>query len=235
VGISARHVSFLETGRSQASREMLVRLADGLDMPLRERNALLLAGGYAPIYPERAIDDPDLIHVRRAMELIVRSHEPFPALAIDRQWTMVMANRGIAPLLDGVAPHLLEPPVNVMRLALHPEGLAPRIVNFGELRAALLGRLRHEQEVTGDHGLEGLVAELTAYPNPDASRPAEDGRPPVVVPLVLRTQAGVLRFFSTTTVFGTAVDVTVSELAIESFFPADEATAGAMKSLLGTT
>ena len=229
-GISTRHVSFLETGRSRPSREMLLHLAERLEIPLRQRNALLVAAGYAPVYPERRLDDPALTEARRAVELVLTGHEPFPALAIDRHWTLVAANRAVMPLLAGVQPQLLQPPVNVLRLSLHPDGLAPRIVNFGEWRAHLLARLRHQIDVSTDPVLEGLLKELVEYPQPagagkETSAAHEDSYGGVVVPMRLRMGDDVLALFSTTTVFGTPVDVTLSELAIESFFPADRATA----------
>ncbi len=220
-GMSARHLSFLETGRSRPSREMLLRLADRLELPLRERNALLLAGGYAPVYPERPLDDANLRHVREAVDLILRGHEPYPALAVDRYWTMVAMNSAVPMLLGEVAPSLLEPPVNVMRVCFHPEGLAPVVDNPDTLFPALLARLDHEISLTADPRLVELREELASYPVMRGRNPSRADRQEIVVPFVLRTPAGVLRFISTTTVFGTATDVTVSELAIESFFPAD--------------
>lgn len=230
--VSARHLSFVETGRSSPSRDLILTLADRLELPLRERNTLLVAGGYAPVYPERSLDDPALAAARRAMELVLAGHEPFPALAIDRRWTMVLANRAVAPLLMGIDAALLKPPVNVLRLSLHPDGLAPRIANLAEWRAHLLDRLRRQVEATADRGLQELLRELLAYPKPPGPPhpgPAGDkAYAGVVVPLRLKTPGGVLSFFSTTTVFGTPVDVTLSELALEAFYPADAATATAL-------
>jgi transcriptional regulator with XRE-family HTH domain len=226
--MSTRHLSFVETGRSLPSRAMLLRLSDRLEVPLRERNALFVAAGYAPVYSERRIDDPALDQAREAIELVLRAHEPYPALAVDRHWRLQAANRALAPLLAGVAPHLLEPPVNVLRLSLHPEGVAPRIVNLGQWRAHLLHRLRQQVAATGDPVLVGLDAELSAYPAPD-----HDGTPDanaVVVPMRIHSALGELAFLSTTTVFGTPVAVTLSELAIESFFPADAHTAEVLRS-----
>jgi transcriptional regulator with XRE-family HTH domain len=225
--ISARHVSFLETGRSLPSREMLLRLAERLDIPLRERNPLLLSAGYAPLYSERKLDDPALNQARRAIELVLAGHEPYPALAIDRHWSLVAANSAVEQLLLGVAPRLLQPPVNVLRVALHVEGLAPRIENFVEVRAHLLARLRHQIEATADPILVELHAELLSYPAGGPSHPEGqiDEYGGVLVPLRLRTEHGLLSFFSTTTVFGTPLDITLAELAIESFFPADAPTA----------
>lgn len=232
--ISTRHLSFLETGRSRPSREMILRLAERLAIPLRSRNALLVAAGFAPVYPERRLDDPVLEPARRAIDLVLAGHEPYPALAVDRHWTLVAANRAVAPLLEGVATELVQPPVNVLRLTLHPQGLAPRIANLSEWRAHVLERLRQQIEATADPALEALHAELDALPAPDghhdeAGEEAEYAG--VVVPMRLRTPAGLLSFFSTTTVFGTPVDVTLSELAIEAFFPADRATAEALRGL----
>ena len=228
--ISARHLSFVETGKAQPSRDMVLNLCDRLDVPLRERNAVMLAAGFAPAIRQRALHDPAVKHARAAIDLILRGHEPYPALAIDRHWTMVSANRALAPLLEGVAPHLLESPVNVLRLSLHPEGLAPRIANLPEWRAHILERLRHQIGVTCDETLAALLEELKPYPaGISHTRPAADRYGGFVVPLQLRTPAGLLSFFSTTTVLGTPVDITLSELAIESFFPADDATAAAMR------
>jgi len=230
-GVSSRHLSFLETGRSRPSREILLRLADHLDVPLRERNALLLAGGFAPVFPERRLDDPALAQAREAVDLILTGHEPYPALAVDRHWTLMAANRSIPVLLAGVAAHLLEPPVNVMRLCFHPEGMAPRIVNGATLRGHLLERLHHERGVSGDPVLRDLLDEIAGYPLPDEASPPPRRTPEVAVPFVLRTDAGVLSFISTTTVFGTATDVTLNELAIESFFPANAETREALQRL----
>lgn len=230
--ISARHLSFVETGKAQPSRDMVLNLCDRLDVPLRERNTLLLAAGFAPVFPQRPLSDPAVKHARAAIELVLKGHEPYPALAIDRHWTMVSANRALAPLLDGVAPHLLAPPVNVLRLSLHPQGLAPRIANLPEWRTHIFERLRHQIGVTGDEQLAALLVELKAYPaGVSRTQPVPDRYGGFVVPLQLRRPGGLLSFFSTTTVLGTPVDVTLSELAIESFFPADAVTAAAVRRL----
>jgi transcriptional regulator with XRE-family HTH domain len=221
--ISARHLSFLETGRSRPSRPMLMRLADRLDIPARDRNLLLVAAGFAPALPERSLDDPALAAARRAVDLVLKAHEPFPALAVDRHWQMVAANAGVAPLLAGVAPHLLESPVNVLRLSLHPEGVAPRIVNLGEWRAHIFQRLEAQVEASADRGLADLLAELRAYPGGTAR--AADRYGGVAVPLVIRAGEAELSFLSTTTMFGTPIDITLAELAIEAFLPADARTA----------
>jgi len=224
--ISTRHLSFVETGKAQPSRDMVLHLCEQLDVPLRERNALLVAAGYAPTFPQRSLEDPALRQARAAVDLVLKGHEPFPALAVDRHWTLVAANGAVAPLLAGAAAELLHPPVNVLRLSLHPQGLAPRIANLPEWRAHILERLRHQIDVTADATLAVLLEELRDYPAPRTQRPvAPEQYGGVVVPLRLASEAGVLSFFSTTTVFGTPVDVTLAELAIEAFFPADAATA----------
>lgn len=228
-GISTRHLSFIETGRSQPSREMILHLAEGLEVPLRERNDLLLAAGYAPVYSAKPLDDAALAAARNAVDLVLRGHEPLPALAVDRRWNLIAANRGVAPLLAAAAPELLAPPVNVLRLSLHPDGLARRIVNLPQWRAHLLERLRHQVEVTADAALAELLVELRAHGGGGSTDSARAGAGSLfVVPLELATDAGTLRLFSTTTVFGTPLDVTVSEIAIESFFPADEESATAL-------
>jgi transcriptional regulator with XRE-family HTH domain len=230
--ISTRHLSFLETGRSQPSRETLLHLAERLEVPLRERNVLLVAAGYAPMFPQRSLDDPALADARRAIELVLRGHEPYPALAVDRHWTMVSSNAAVQRLLAGVDADLTRPPVNVLRLSLHPRGLAPRIANLAEWRAHLLARLRHQVDVTGDPVLTALEAELRGYPaGASRTRPPTSAEGGVFVPLRLTSEAGTLAFFSTTTVFGTPLDITVSELAIEAFFPADPDTAEALRAL----
>lgn len=226
-GVSARHLSFIETGRSLPSREMLIRLAERLEVPLRERNALMISAGYAPIYAQRPPADDAMRAAREAITSLLSAHEPFPALAIDRHWTLVAANGAVQRLLAGVEPSLLVPPINVLRLSLHPAGLAPRILNFQQWRAHLLERLGSQVAATADAELIGLLRELHEYPatagalwlDAPASRV-----PSFVVPLRLATQVGVLSMISTTTVFGTPVEVTLSELAIESFFPADAVT-----------
>lgn len=231
--ISTRHLSFVETGRSLPSREMVLRLAERLDVPLRERNAMLVAAGYAPMYRERPLDDPALSAAQEAVRLILRSHEPYPALALDRHWNMLAHNAVVPRLLAGVDPSLLQPPVNVLRLSLHPGGLAPRLVNLGQWRHHLFGRLRQQIHATGDATLQALEVQLRSYPVPagaDAMH-IEGEVLGIAVPLRLRTPAGELSFISTTTVFGSAVDVTLQELALETFFPADAATAQALRAL----
>jgi transcriptional regulator with XRE-family HTH domain len=227
--ISARHVSFLETGRSVPSRAMLLRLAERLDIPLRERNALLLSAGYAPMYSERRLDDPALAQARTAVDLVIAGHSPYPALAVDRHWTMLSHNASVGLLTGGIDESLLQRPVNVLRLGLHPKGLAPRIANYTQWRAHVLMRLRQQIAATADPILMELLAELESYPSTStgeqAQGPADDvDYGGVVVPFRLRTEYGILSFFSTTTVFGTPLDITLAELAIESFFPADPQT-----------
>jgi MmyB-like transcription regulator ligand binding domain len=202
---------------------MLVHLADQLEVPLRERNQLLLAAGYAPRYGARDLDDPEMASVRDALGRVLEGHEPFPAFAIDRSWNLVASNGALGPLLEGVAPELLMPPVNVLRLALHPDGLAPRVANLGEWRGHLLHRLGRELALTADPALEELQRELISYAGPaDGPGPRSDE---IMVELRLRSDEGELSFFSTVTTFGTAVDVTLAELSIEAFFPADAETA----------
>jgi transcriptional regulator with XRE-family HTH domain len=227
--ISTRHLSFLETGRALPSRDMVLHLAERLDVPLRERNLLLVAAGYAPVFQERNIGDPELKAARETMERLLAVHAPNPAIAIDRHWTLVAANRTVAPLLAGVDEELLRPPVNVLRLSLHPRGLAARIANLAEWRAHLLERLRRQIDISADAVLIELLKELRAYPAPASARQANGVS--VVIPLRLRVGDRVLSFLSTTTIFGTPVEITLSELALESFFPADAGTADALQVL----
>lgn len=220
--ISARHLSFLETGRSTPSREMVVRLAEQLDVPLRDRNRFLIAAGYAPHYPDRSLDDPEVKPALAVVERLLAAHEPHPALAVDRHWTLVAANAAVAPLIAGAAPALLEPPVNVLRLSLHPEGLAPRIRNLAEWRHHVLARLRAQITATGDPVLDELHGELERYPGRASSRPHADAFAGLAVPLELDDgKGGVLSFISTTTVFGAPLSVALSELAVETFFRID--------------
>lgn len=234
-GISARHVSFLETGRSTPSREMVLHLADELEVPLRDRNNLLVAAGYAPVFRERTLRDPALDVARKAIDLVLEAQKPYPAFAIDRHWTIVASNRAIPELYVGVSDALLRRPVNALRLSLHPEGLAPRIANFAEWRAHMLGRLHRQIDLTADPVLKDLLRELSDYPtlNAGASKASKACAPDrectsLVMPLNLVINGTTLAFFSTTTIFGTPVDITLSEIAIESFFPADTATAEAV-------
>lgn len=230
--ISTRHLSFLETGRSRPSRDMILHLAERLDLPLRERNRLLVTAGFAPVFPERPLSDPALSAARKAVDLVLAGHTPYPALAVDRHWTLVAANRATERLMAGADPALLRAPVNVLRLSLHPDGLAPRIVNLPEWRAHLLARLGRQVAITADPVLTDLLEELKGYPVPASARPHQDYGG-VAVPFQLATEGGVLSFFSTTTVFGTPVDITLSELALEAFFPATPETAEALRALAG--
>jgi transcriptional regulator with XRE-family HTH domain len=230
--ISQKHLSFIETGRSVPSRDMVVRLAEVLDVPLRDRNSMLVAAGYAPLYAARDLDDRSLAPARAAIDLLLEGHEPFPALALDRRWTMVSANGPARALLALVTePSVLAPPLNVLRLTLHPLGLAPAIANLAEWRHHLLDRLRRQIRATADPELVALLDELEAYPGetgaPTPTR-EDPGFGDVFIPLRLNLPGGQLSFFSTTTVFGTPVDVTLAEIAVESFFPADEATRAAL-------
>jgi transcriptional regulator with XRE-family HTH domain len=224
-GVSARHVSFVETGRARPSAEMVLHLAERLDVPLRDRNHLLLAAGYAPAFGQRGLQEPEMGPVRDALDRVLTAHEPYPALVVDRHWGMVAANRPVALLTEGVAGHLLEPPLNVLRLALHPEGLAARTANLPEWRAHLLDRLGRQAVVTGDPALAALHEELVAYPGGEPAQAVDLAAGEIAVPLRLRAGDGELAFISTVTTFGTAVDVTVAELSIEAFFPADATTA----------
>ena len=233
--ISTRHLSFVETGRALPSREMVLRLAERLGVPLRERNAMLVAAGYAPMYRERPLEDPGLAPARAAVDLILRAHEPNPALAVDRHWDLVAGNRMLPHLMAGADPQLLQGRINVLRLSLHPHGLAPRIVNLGQWREHLFERLRQQVQATGDAALASLLEELRGYPVPNGAHDTrlEGEHVGVALPLRFRTQDGqVLSFISTTTVFGTAVDVTVQELTLETFFPLDAVTAEALRRLV---
>jgi len=234
--VSSKHLSFVETGRARPSRDMILHLAERLDIPLREQNILLVSAGYAAAFPERPLDDPALAVAREAVEVVLKGHEPYPALAVDRHWQLVAANAAVAPLLTDADPKLLAPPVNVLRLSLHPDGVAPRIVNLAEWRAHILMRLRQQIEVSADPVLAALYDELAGYPSPSIDPRKPPARPNsefgnVVVPLRLASAHGTLSFFSTTTVFGTPIDVTLAELAIEAFFPADAATAAVLRRL----
>jgi transcriptional regulator with XRE-family HTH domain len=227
--VSARHLSFVETGRSRPTSEMILRLAQQLDVPLRERNVLLLSGGYAPAFPAHTLADPPMQAVHEAIEHVLRAHEPYPAVVIDAGWELVAANDAVPLLTEGAAAALLEPPVNVLRLSLHPEGMAPRIVNLAEWRAHLLDRLSRDIESTAAPALIALRDELAGYPSPSLPADEHPDTRAILVPLRLRARGTVLSLFSTTTVFGTPRDVTLSELAIESFYPADRETAAFLR------
>ncbi|WP_245234223.1 helix-turn-helix domain-containing protein [Mycobacterium sp. PS03-16] len=223
--VSARHVSFIETGRSAPSRAMVLRLAAALSVPPREQNRLLIAAGLAPVHPERTLDHPDLVAVRDGVQRLLAAYEPYPCVAVDRNWDIITANAATAVLLDGVSDALLTAP-NAVRLALHPDGLAPRIDNLGQWRHHLLSRLRREVAASGAAELAALLADAESYPGTEAE---PSGAAEVAVPLRLRTRDGArLTFLSTVTTFGTALDPAVSELSIEAFLPADDATAAAL-------
>src|ERR1700751_1985421 len=227
--ISARHLSFVETGRAAPSRDMVLKLAERLDVPLRERNVLLVAAGFAPAFPQRSLDDPALKAARQAIDLVLKAHEPNPALAVDRHWNLVSANRMVAPLLEGVRARGLGHPVNALRLAFPPEGLAPRTVNLAEWCAHLLERLHRQCEATADPQLLKLYHDLKAFPIPARAGPLPTDN--VAIPFKMRYEGDVLSFFSTTMVFGTPVDITLSELALETVFPADDVTAERMRKI----
>ncbi len=234
VNISTRHLSFVETGRSQPSRAMVLRLAERLNVPFRERNALLTAAGFAPMYASRPLSDPALSVARAAVDQILSGHEPYPAMLVDRHWNLVATNRALGPLLAGIDESLLAAPVNTLRLTLHPKGLAPRIENLAQWRAHLLARVARDLELTADPTLAELLKELRAYDVGTSGASADYAEPPfpdVVLPLKMRTEAGVLSFFSTSTVFGSAVEVTLSELVLEALYPADEMTAEVLRKM----
>ncbi|GAB3972844.1 helix-turn-helix transcriptional regulator [Actinoallomurus acanthiterrae] len=227
--VSTRHLSFVETGRSHPSREMVLRLAERLDVPLRERNDLLIAAGYAPVYAQRSIDAPEMGPARQALVRVLDGHEPYPAIVVDRFWNLVMANNAAMLFLEDVPDELVRPPVNIHRLALHPMGLSARVVNLPEVRAHLVGRMARQVSLTGDPELAALHEETKAYgPDVDeeaAHEPAFD----IALPTILRYGDRELSFFSTVTTFGAAADVTLAELAIEAFFPADDETAAILR------
>jgi transcriptional regulator with XRE-family HTH domain len=232
-GSSARHISFVETGRSRPSEEMVLRLAEHLDVPVRERNVLLLAAGYAPRYPETPLDDPSMDALRAGVERLLRGYEPYPALVMDATYDVLAANRGIAMFLEGVPDHLLTPPLNAMRLTLHPEGLAPRIRNLREWRGHLLAQMERQIALQRSPALRALYEEVAAYPVPDGTRgePATDEPVPYfALPMRIEHEGRVLSFVSSVSTFNTPMDVTVAELAIETFLPADPATVEHLRS-----
>lgn len=227
--ISARHLSFIETGRSRPSRAMLLRLAERLRIPPRERNVLLVSGGFAPALPARTLDDPALAAARRAVDQVLVAYEPYPALAVDLHWNLVAANAGIAPFLEGVAPHLLEPPLNVLRLSLHPDGLAERIENLAQWRSYVFRRLEEQIDASADPVLAALLEELRAYPGGTGEAGEPGGSNGVAILLKVRQGPHLLSFLTMTTVFGTPIDITLSELAVEAFLPADSETAALLR------
>lgn len=238
-GISARHLSFVETGRAQPSRDMLLRLAEQLNIPRRGRNELFAAAGFAPVFPERALTDPTMAAARKAIDLIISGHRPFPAFAIDRHWVLIASNGMLTPFLGSVSPELLKAPVNSLRLTLHPEGLGPRLADYHEWRGHVLEKLRRQIAVSGDAVLIELFDEVRNYQMPPP--PRTGGKPwgdhvgePFVLPFRLVTDSGLLSFFTTTTVFGSPLDVSLEEMSIELFYPADAETAGVLHQLTGT-
>jgi transcriptional regulator with XRE-family HTH domain len=225
-GVSSRHLSFLETGRARPSREMLLHLAEELEVPARERNTLLLAAGFAPLYSEHALAEPQMALAREAIDRFLRAHEPYPAIVTDRYHDLLASNDALEALLEGVSPELLEQPVNALRIALHPLGMAPRTLNLGEWSAHLMARLHREMQITADPRLESLYVELAGYPGVEVESPrGQLEAPEIVLPVRLRDGDRELAFFSTISTFGTAVDITLAELSIEAFYPANARTA----------
>jgi transcriptional regulator with XRE-family HTH domain len=229
--ISTRHLSFLETGRSRPSRAMVLRFAESLELPLRARNALLVAAGFAPTYPERPLSDPDLTAARRAIDVLLKGHEPYPAFAVDRHWTLIASNGGFHPFLKDIGFSRFTTPINVLSFTLHPHGLGPRLANHAQWRSHVLSKVRHQFELSRDPVLGALWEELRGYPAPPAAPGVPDDEGPFrgfAIPFQLRTEEGVLSFFTTTTLFGTPLEVTLSELSLECFYPADDSTAQAL-------
>jgi transcriptional regulator with XRE-family HTH domain len=229
--ISTRHLSFLETGRSRPSRAMVLRFAESLQLPLRARNALLVAAGFAPTYPERPLSDPDLTAARRAIDVLLKGHEPYPAFAVDRHWTLIASNGGFHPFLKDIGFSRFTTPINVLSFTLHPHGLGPRLANHAQWRSHVLSKVRHQFELSRDPVLGALWEELRGYPAPPAAPGVSDDEGPFrgfAIPFQLRTEEGVLSFFTTTTLFGTPLEVTLSELSLECFYPADDSTAQAL-------
>jgi transcriptional regulator with XRE-family HTH domain len=228
--VSTRHLSYVETGRSRPSRAFVLHVADHLDVPLRSRNELLVAAGYAPVYGERDLEEPQMAAVRQALDLVLGHQEPFPALVVDRSWNLVRANEGAALLLQDVSEHVLADGVNVLRLSLSPDGLAARIEDFATFSGHVLARIRRQAALTGDQPLAELYDELCGYPGVARTEPWTE-HPGVVLPFRLRTAYGVLSFFTTAATFGTAAHVTLAELTVESFFPADAETDATVRRL----
>ncbi|GAA4419621.1 helix-turn-helix domain-containing protein [Acidovorax lacteus] len=235
--LSPRHLSCVETGKASPSRELVLRLCERLAVPLRERNAWLVAAGFAPMYREQPLDDPSLHAARQAVQHLLDRHAPWPAVAFDRHWNLVLANRMVQPLLAGVDAALLQPPVNLLRVSLHPLGLAPRIVNLNQWREHLFARLQQQLQHSFDAALQALLAELQAYPGqtPEKAQRLDGEHPGVLMPFLVESPWGVLNLISTTTVFGSPTDITLQELALETFFPGDEATAQVLQTLAAET
>jgi transcriptional regulator with XRE-family HTH domain len=239
VGVSTRHLSFVETGRAKPSPELVLTLADYLEVPLRERNGLLVAAGYAPRFREGSLDEPEMEGVRSAIQRMLDAHLPLPGVVVDRQWNLVLANDAAAALVGFLPEQLLAPPLNVYRVSLHPDGLAARTTNFAAWAIPLVRQLRRSVVLTGDAALERLHSEITQYPNvaevlSAAGDAAFDDEPALVVPLVLDLPFGRVSLYTTLTTFGTPLDITLSELCIELFFPADAETADRFRVLAET-
>ncbi|WP_272497855.1 helix-turn-helix domain-containing protein [Actinomadura terrae] len=231
--VSTRHLSFVETGRSAPSREMVLRLAEHLDVPLRDRNLLLVAAGYAPVFAETPIEEPRMDSVRAALKQVLRGHEPYPAVVVDRFWNLIDANEAAGLFMEGASPELLEPPLNVLRLSMHPDGFAKHILNLAEWRAHMIDRVRRHVALTADAALERLYRELRSFPGDVGEAMAPPAGNEVFVPLRVRKDGQELSFFGTIATFGTPVDVTLAELAIESFYPADERTTAYLRERAG--
>jgi transcriptional regulator with XRE-family HTH domain len=236
VGVSTRHLSYVETGRSRPSPELVLALAEHLDVPLRERNGLLLAAGYAPRFGEATLDDPAMTGVRAAIQRMLDAHSPYPGLVVDRQWNLVLANDAATALVAGLPAHLLEPPINVYRVSLHPDGLAGITTNLAAWAVPLVRQLRRAVVLTGDAALESLHDEVTSYPAvatvlDEAGADVFDGDPPLLVPFDLRLPGGHVSMYTTLTTFGTPLDITLSELCIELFYPADDASADVLRGI----
>jgi transcriptional regulator with XRE-family HTH domain len=229
---STRHLSYLETGRAQPSRDMVLRLAEHLQVPLREQNALLLAAGFAPAFVERPVGE--LEAAKQAIDKILQAHKPYPAFALDRHWKVVLSNNALPQLYEGCSPDLLREPINAVRLILHPLGMGPRIVNFVEWRAHTITVLRQQMETRPDHVIQALLAEVMSYPasSGGVAPIASEGPQRYATPLQIATRLGTISFLNTTTIFGTPTDVTLSELALEMLFPADEATVAIVKAMV---
>jgi transcriptional regulator with XRE-family HTH domain len=224
--ISTRHLSFLETGRAQPSREMILHLAEQLGIPMRERNVLLVAAGYAPMFAEHALEDPALKSAKKAIEIMLESQKPFPAFAMDRHWNLVASNGALPEIYEGVSPKLMRAPINALRISLHPEGLAARIVNFAEWRAHSVAQLKRQIEISADAVLMDLLGEVMSYPTPLVKGSVStDAAEAIMVPFLLDSVLGRLSFFTTLTMFGSPLEITLAELALECFYPADAATA----------
>jgi transcriptional regulator with XRE-family HTH domain len=232
---STRHLSYLETGRSRPSREIVLRFCEHLDVPLRDRNAMLLAAGFAPVFQERSL--LELEQARVAIDRVLRAHMPYPAFAVDRHWNVVLSNGALPQLDEGCSAELLRTPINAMRLILHPQGMGPRILNFIEWRAHTITVLRQQIEVRADPVIQALLAEISGYPAPPGvvGLASSEGPQRYATPLQVATRLGTVSFLNTNMIFGTPTDVTLSELTLEMLFPADEATVAVVRSMVEET